>query len=341
MATLNSTTPSLIDIAATVGPDGKQMRIAEILNKENELTAEMVWQEGNLITGHRFAQASSLPTVAFRRLNEGVAISKGTNRPVDEASAMLEANSQVDRELAVLNPGGPEAYRAGQAGKFMESMKVKHAQTVFFGNSTLNPEEFTGFGPRYNDIGGVYDDQIIDAGGTGTDNRSIWLVGWEQGKVYGVYPKGTIAGLQHMDTTANKEAAEDGHAIGDVILDGNGNPYLGYRDHWSWKCGLAVEDPRYVIRICNIDVSLLIADISTGANIQRLMIEAVERLHGRTAKTAFYMPRRMSIMLRQQMVEKKNAFLSWEEIGGKRVAAFDGIPFRRIDELEADEARIT
>jgi hypothetical protein len=37
--------------------------------------------------------------------------------------------------------------------------------------------------------------------------------------------------------------------------DANGNTYQAYRDHFKWECGLTVRDWRYVVRICNIDVT--------------------------------------------------------------------------------------
>ncbi len=39
---------------------------------------------------------------------------------------------------------------------------------------------------------------IIDAGGTGTDNTSIWLV-WGENTVHGIFPKGQKAGIQMED----------------------------------------------------------------------------------------------------------------------------------------------
>lgn len=339
MAILATTTPTLLDVTRTLGPDGKQMALAEILNQENEVLNDMGWKEGNLVTGHRHAQRNTLPTVAWRRLNKGVPRSKATGRLVDEAAAILEGNAQIDRELAIMS-GNIAAYRAQQGTAFVESMGQEFTQTLFYGNSTLADNEFTGFAPRFGSKTGPYADQIIDAGGTGTDNRSIWLIGWDQTKVTGIYPKNTIAGLQHMDVTSNVRIADDGHPIGDMVNDADGNPYLAYQDHWTWKCGLSVEDGRYVVRIANIDWSLVNADITGGAYLQRLMVEASERLHRGTTKTAWYMTRGMRTMLRQQILEKKNANLSWMEMAGKKIPAFDEYPIRRVDQLEVDEARV-
>lgn len=339
MAVRASTVPTLLDITRTLNPDGTQAEIAEILTEDNEVLRDMSWIEGNLITGNRTTVRAGLPTVGWRRLNQGVPRSKSVSRQVDEAAALLEANSQVDRKLAILS-GNINRYRLSEAGAFMESMNQEMAETLFYGNSMIYDTEFTGLAPRFNSLSGPTGDQIIDAGGTGTDNRSIWLVCWAPNKVSGIYPKGTVAGLQHMDTTSNTRAGPDGHPIGDELLDADGNPYLGYKDHWEWNCGLMVKDPRYVVRIANIDVSLLTADKSTGADIQDLMVQAVERVQAMSGNMAFYVPRVVRSYLRRQLLTVKNAYLSYEDVAGRPVLAFDGVPVRRTDALNVDEARV-
>ncbi|MCV5633279.1 hypothetical protein OFN23_34560, partial [Escherichia coli] len=68
-----------------------------------------------------------------------------------------------------------------------------------YGNTSLNPERFMGMAPRYNDKSAANGKNIIDAGGTQTDNASIWLMCWGENTVHGIYPKGSKAGLQHND----------------------------------------------------------------------------------------------------------------------------------------------
>lgn len=340
MAARNAIVHSLLDVASTMNPDGSQADIAEILQTQNPVLQEMTWKEGNLITGERTTVRTSLPGVGWRRLNQGVARSKSTARQFDEAAALLEANSQVDRKLAILTKN-PAKYRMQEAKAFMQAMNIEMAETLFYGNSAIYDTEFTGLGPRFNDLDGPTGDQIIDCGGTGTDNRSIWLIGWSHETVSGIFPQGTVAGLQHMDTTSNLREGPDGWPVGDKVFDADGNEYLGYTDHWEWNCGLMVKDPRFVVRACNIDVSLLTKDKSTGADLQDIMVQMTEKLEATTANTAFYVPRVVSGFLRRQILQEKNAFLSLADIAGQRVVTFDGIPVRRTDALNVDEARVT
>lgn len=339
MAVIASAVNTLLDVTRLLNPDGSMASVAEILNQTNEVLNDMTWKEGNLVTGDRTTVRTGLPSVGYRRLNEGVARSKSSSRQVDEGAALLEGNSLVDRKLAILS-GNIAKYRLTESKAFMEAMNQRFNLTLFYGNATTSPKEFTGLAPRFNSLSGPTSTQIIDAGGTGTDNRSIWLIAWDQDKVTGIYPKHTIAGLQHMDVTTNLRIGSDNYPIGDLINDASGNPYLAYQDHWEWQMGLSVQDPRYVVRICNIDASLMTADASTGAKLQDLMVQAVELIQGDTANMAFYTSRRLRSFLRRQLLNTKNAFLSYEDVAGRKVTAFDGIPVRRVDALAIDEARV-
>lgn len=342
MATLNANVYSLIDVTKMKDPDGKFAKIGEILNQDNDLVGDIPWKEGNLTTGERITVRNSLPSVGFRRLNEGVARSKTTNRQFDEGAALLEANSQIDRKLAILG-GDPAATRANDDKAFIEAMSQRMATTVIYGNSLTAEKEFTGLTPRYNSLSGPNANQIIDAGGIGTDNSSIWLVGWGLDSVYGIYPMNTVAGLMHMDTTSNLRPGPDGFPIGDEVLDANNNPYLAYKSHYEWNCGFAVRDARYIVRIANIDKSLMTKDFSTGADLADLMEQALGKMKKLTPNTAFYTTRSMqTFMLRQSRYEKRAFFDRTKAgVGGGEMPTFSGIVVNRVDAMIADEARVT
>jgi hypothetical protein len=340
MAVLGNSVVTLVDIAKQLDPDGKIADIAEILNQTNEVLDDMTWTEGNLPTGNRTTVRAGLPGVSFRALNEGVPRSKSQVSQFDEGAAMLEGFSEVDRKEAILS-GNIGQFRMNEAAAFMESMNETFTTALFYGNAAASPKSFTGFAPRFNTISGntTTGQQIIDAGGTGTDNFSIWLIVWDPNKVRGIYPKNTKAGLFHEDAS-DTTTAEDGFPRGTVLYDASGNPYMGYRDHFEWNCGLSIKDYRYVVRIANISRSTLTKDMSTGADLQDLMVQAEERVQNLNGKAAFYAPRTVTGYLRRQLLNKKNGFLSLDEVGGRKVTSFNGIPVRRVDALNVQEARV-
>lgn len=342
MTVLATQLHTLVDVATRTDPQGNTARIAELLTQSNGLLADMNWKEGNLTTGERTVVRTGLPSVAFRQMNAGVPKSKSQVAAVDEGAAELVGESQVDRNLAILS-GNPGQYRLSESGPFFESMNQVMAQTVFYGNARANPKEFTGLAVRYGSKTGFTGPQIIDAGGTGNTNRSIWLVIWGENTVTGIYPKGTKGGLMHMDATSNLRDGPDGYPIGDYVKDADGNDYLAYKDHYQWNCGLAVKDYRYIVRIANIDMATLTKTGATGPDLQDLMVQAVETVQSVEmpgTRAVFYAPRAISSMLRRQVLNQKNGFLGLNEVGGRKILSFDGVDIRRTDALNVDEARV-
>lgn len=324
---------TLLDVARTMDPDGSSAAIAEMLSQDNEMLMDMPWYEGNLPTGHRVTVRTGLPDVVFRKLNSGVPNSKATTAQLDEACGILEGRSEIDCALAELNGNGT-AFRLGQSKGFMESMNQSMQRQVIYGDR-LTTEAFVGLAPRFDDVpttvnGAENKVNVLDAGGTGTDNTSIYLVGWGQNSIHGIYPKGSQAGLYHED-------------LGKIdAFDVNGNRFRAYGDRYEWKCGIAVPDWRYVVRICNIDVSDLTKNASAGADLIDLMTQAQELIHSLTGvQPAYYVNRTIRSFLRRQTVNKvANSTLMYDEVDGRPALMFGEVPVRRVDALLNTEARV-
>jgi len=267
MATLSVTNPTLLDVSKRLDPDGKIDTIVELLNQSNEVLTDMSWVEGNLPTGHKTTVRTGLPTPTWRKLYGGVQPSKSTTAQITDSCGMLEAYAEVDKALADLN-GNTAAFRLSEDASHIEAISQEHAQTLFYGNEGTEPEAFTGFSPRYNSLSAQNADNIIDAfSGSGGDLTSIWLCVWGPQTGFGVYPKGSQAGLQMSDK-------------GQVTIenvDGNGGRMEGYRTHYRWDAGLVVRDWRYFVRIANIDISEL-GTIANTKNLVNWMVQATERI---------------------------------------------------------------
>jgi len=334
MATLAVTNPTLADVAKATDPDGKIATIVEILNETNEMLDDMVWVEGNLPTGHRTTVRAGLPSPTWRKLYGGVQPNKAENVQVTDTTGMLEAYAEIDKALADLN-GNTSAFRMTEDKAHIEGMSQEFANTVMYGNEGTAPEEFTGFAPRFNDNSGPANaDNILLGGGSGSDNSSIWLISWGANTVHGIYPKGSKAGLQFNDKGQVTIEDSDGS---------NGGRYEAYRSHYRWDVGLSVRDWRYVVRICNIDNSALQADKGgSSADITDLMSQAVELLpNASSGRPAFYMNRTLRSTLKRQIANTTNVNITMDQVGGKHVLSFDGIPVRRCDSLTSTEATIS
>jgi hypothetical protein len=327
--TIGGTLMTLSDWRKRLDPNDKHARIVEMLEQTNDIIIDMPFKEGNLETGHRTTVRTGLPTPTWRLLNRGVANTKSTTAQIDEACGILEDRSQVDVDLANLN-GDVGAFRLSESSAHFEGMNQEMAATLFYGNSGVSPQEFTGLAPRYSSLAAQNGRNIIDAGGLGSDNSSIWLAVWGETTVHGIYPKGSKAGLVHNDL-----------GIGDAF-DSENKRFRAYMDQYQWKCGLALRDWRYVVRIANIDISNLVTK-TTPADLIELMIKATHRVQNlRAGKPVFYMNRSCAQMLD---IFKRDAVmagggLTYKEVDGVPQYSFRGIPVRICDALHESEGRV-
>lgn len=329
MATLSATNPTLLDLANMTDSSGSMVPLIEILNETNEILLDMTWQEGNLVTGHQLSVRTGLPAPTWRKIYGGVQPTKATQAKVTESCGNMEAYAEVDKDLADLN-GNTTQFMLNQNMAHIEGMNQEMAETLFYGNEGTEPEAFTGFAPRFNLTSASNGENVILGGGAGADNRSIWLVCWSPMTAYGIIPKGSTAGLQM------KNLGED------TKVNSDGSMFQVYRTHYKWQAGLCVADWRYVVRIPNIDVSLLSPTAATGANLPNLMFEAIERLPSQMGRCVFYMDRTVRTTLRQQLANAvSNSTLEFADVGGHRTMMFQEIPIRRVDRLAADEALVS
>jgi len=329
MSTLTATQPTLLDASRLFSSDGKPLPMAELLTQQNPVLDDIPWMESNLTNGHRMSTRSGLPTAAFRKLNAGVAASKSRYVDVTESCGIMSSIGQIDKKLVDL-AGDKSFFRVTENSGHITSMNHTFASTLFYGDTDLDPEKFLGIAPRYSDITGPENaENIIDAGGNDTDLTSIYLVGWGQEGAMGIFPKGSQAGLKHT-------ALDD-----ELVSDGNGGQYLAVRDLFEWDCGIAVKDWRNIVRIANIDISAMLKTAATGADLVDLMVQACELINAPDAvKLAWYMPRSVRSMLRRQITNKANVWLSMGEVSGRKALMFDDIPCRRVDAILSGETRV-
>jgi hypothetical protein len=340
MATLASSALTLGEWATRLDPGGKPAAVIELLGQTNEMLTDMLWMQCNDGAGHKTTVRTGLPTATWRLLNYGVVKSKSTTAQVRDSTGMLEAYSEIDKALADLN-GNTAEFRMGEDMAFIESMNQGMQGTVVYGSTTATPERFTGLGPRFSSLSAPNGGNIVNAGGSSNTNTSIWLVGWGQNTVHGLFPKGSKAGLQVRD-------------LGEVPLyDGNNNVYQGYRTHFKWDCGLTVRDWRFVVRVANINVT---AGAVTTSNIVNTLITATNKLPFVSAagnspppggtrpgqvNTAFYCNRTVRAALDIQAMAKTNNFLTIETRDSKPYTAFRGIPIRICDQIGNAEPNVS
>lgn len=333
MSTLNGNgLDTLLDHAKQFDPSGNIADYIEMLMQVNEILADMPYIEANKMSGHQHNIEIGLPTVYWKMLGVGVLASKGQFAQIEDACAMVESWSIVEKELADLG-GNPGKYRMNKARQHVSSMGIEVTAKIFYGAAS-SPEQFIGLSPRYSSLSAVNKQNILDAGGTGNDNSSIWLLGMGEDKIHGIYQKGSKAG---MDRTDHGEDIEQN--FGGVT----GAQAVVYKEQFKFKTGLSVADWRYGVRIPNIDISNLVAK-TNAADLMQLMIKAIYRIpnNGMGAKLKFYMNRTcmefLDIQGRDTVIA--GAGITFDNVGGVRQLSFRGIPIGRCDALLETETAV-
>lgn len=347
MAIIGSTALTYADWAKRINDNGRVATIIELLSQTNEILDDMLVVQGNLPTGHKTTVRTGLPQATWRLLNQGVPNAKSTTAQITDACGNLETYSVIDKDIADLN-GNTAEFRLSEVRAFLEGMSQQVATTLIYGNQFVNPERFTGFAPRYSTLSTSNSqtaNNVLNAGGVGSTNTSIWIVTWGSDTWHATFPKGKITGLQHKD-------------MGEwPVQDSNGNTYQAYRDHFKWEIGLVGRDWRYAARIANIDVTQLTG--VSAANLINLIVRALYRLptapvsasaiqtsdtpavRGDMGRTVIYCNRVIRTYLDLQAMNKTNVLLQLREFNGQVVTTFRGIPIRTVDAILNNEAALT
>jgi hypothetical protein len=342
---------SLMDAARRMDPDGQIATIAELLSQTNEFFRDMTWAESNTDTGHKSTVRTGLPQGVWRLAYAGVPYARSTTAQVTDGLGYLAAYSQIDKRVADL--GGKVAQiRLTEDSAFLEGMSQQMATTFFYGNQTTQMSQFTGFAPRFNTVSTATAQNaqnVINGGGTGSSNLSIWLVGWGDMTNFGIFPKGTKSGLVFEDR-------------GDIVpgYDSNQNPFPAYTSYFEWNAGLVVKDWRYTVRIANIDTTTGAQGLFgvTPPDLFLLMSKAVvrfptlsKRVSGITETDApdepapginpgFYVNRTGRESLDVQAIRDKNVLLKPTEYAGQPIVEFRGVPVRVCDTLLNTESTL-
>lgn len=331
MATLANKFVDLIDIYKAQDGNGAYIEVIEMLTEMNPILDDAMAVECNKGTTHLHTVRTGLPPITWGKLYKGIPQGKSDKAQVEDTTGFAEGLSTIDDRLLKLS-SNEGATRLSEAKGYLQAMSNEMATKIFYGNTASDPEEFMGFMPRFNSLSAPNGNQIIDAGGTGSDNTSILFVSWGEEQCQLLYPKGMQAGVQRDDKGSQR------------VLDSDGNPYYAKEELFTWHIGLAVKDWRYVSRIANIDVS----DMQAGSvKLYDFMRKAYYKLQSRRIPGGT-----MAIYCNRDVLESLDALatnagtadnfqrLSRAEVEGKEVLTYRGIPLRETDALVNTEARV-
>lgn len=332
----------LVTLADVAKSKNKQIgKVAEVLLQHNPMLVDLPYMEMNEGTIHKEDIRSALPEVYYRKANQPIPASKSTIEERSFQAAHFESKSQIDK--AVAQRGGMDrvAYnRWNQAQGHLQAQAQELASLLIYGSPATANRKTAGLFDIYSTVSVAEETskQIIDAGGTGSDNTSIIKVHWGERSLFGVYPKGTTAGLTRTDYSKGGQLVK----IPGLDENGNAGDFWGYEEMFETDHGLVVKDYRQAARIANIDVSNLVSGVG-AADLIDLMISANYKIDSLTNGTGvWYVNRTIEAHLHKQALTKVGAAggLTFENFEGRPILHFLGDPVRRSDALLNSEARV-
>ena len=337
MATLGATYLNLMDLVQREKPDHTVATVCEILDQHNPALQDIRWAVCNDGTQNITYFRTKLPTASLLSAGGGVPVDKSNVSQITDATSRIGVASEVDKRILELN-GNSAAQRALEARSMLEALNQTAMNLWFYGNATTgipttpNVLSFDGLSKRYGLLSGGNAEQIIDAGGTGSDNTSIWFVVNGEKTVSGLIPLGATAGVKHTAVNGGVPVSK---------TESNGNIREVYQDIWEWHMGMKVEDWRGAVRIANIDVSNLVGE-SSAADLIKLMIKAQHRLEPveGLGTPVIYVSRTVAQQLDIQALNKQTGNITSETVDGKRKTMFRGYHIRTIHQLLDTEARV-
>ena len=318
---------TLYDIAQTLGQTNALLQnVVELQAQTNEIWQVLPFKPCNKSTMEVVPLRTALPEVAWRMINKGTKPTKSSMAQASFTCGALEAMAQIDERIMQLNKGS-NAFRMNENRAHQESMSQMMSQSVFYGDEKINPATFTGLSAFYYSKANqdpVYADQIIDAGGTGDNLTSLWIVTFAPDTVYGIHPEGIPGGYKYKDN-------------GRVpVNDEKGGKYYAYESQFNWDMGLCIRDPRYVVRLANIDYT-----DTDSTTFRNKLIEAYNQIHNVDhGRTVILCNRKVQTYLAIMATNAKNVDLRFDEFAGKKVTHFWTSPILMNDAILMTESQL-
>lgn len=342
MALISGKFPSLVDLLKSMNAAGQFVRAVDMMRQANEILDVMTWMPCNSGDEHLIVQNVTLPTIYEAMINRGILPSDGKDYDIFEPTATFRSWQEIDADAAEAT-GDPAKCMADRSRKHRQAHARNFVSNLIYGNSLTDPDTFPGIMQRYSDPTDNNGQNMINAGGVGSDNASILLMGFGEDAVSGLYPKGTIAGLQTDDkgkvTKSNADGTTD--AWRDVYLS-----------KFSWSCGLSIEDWKWCARICNIDKSDILANNDSAADLLQLTEDALYCMPSTAVMTdsnsngrrmGWFMNRTMRKMIDRQSRRSVQAGgqLDYAVVDGVRRKTLHGIPMYTVDQMTNAETLVT
>lgn len=336
---LSTAYPTMLDIAKTSKLDGTIVVPTEMLAQMSPVYKHGYAEQCNDGTKHLTTMRTSIPSPTWVQFYDRITPTKSTTRQVTDTTGMLENMASIDQRVLQKVKNG-EQYRMIQASGILEGFAQTIETAFFYGNTGVNPLQILGLAPRMSSTAAENGDNVINGGGTGSDNTSIFITTWGPQTGMLLYPENAKPGVQREDKGVQR--------------DSNANGVIYYvEEMFRQDIGYTMVDWRYHVRIANIDASNLTT--ASAADLIDLLTKAYYRLPSRRSTTGFatsgepvaikpviYCNATIMEHLDRQTRTAPNRFLTTkEDVFGEEVLSFRGLPIYETDGIVNTETAVS
>lgn len=323
----------VINEYTSLDAQGQYIYAAKVLARKCPLMRRLPMVASNQIMSNIGTRESYLPAPGTRRFNEYISPTTSHVTPFTDPIAMVEDYSKVDYNLWKIQ-NDPNAWRMQKDSRKVEAMTQSMESLVLYGNLATDPGAFNGLATRFNSLTAYPNDDsswpynVRDAGGSGGDTTSVFVLQLGPGMVFGTYPKNMPAGLN----------IQDKGQVTDMITDTTVKYMEVLMTHFQWFMGLVVEDERCVQRYANIEVSG-----TSNTFDEDELITCLNNLpdRGTSPGTVILASRSICNTLDIRAKDKNNVNYAPDNVWGGTVTMFRGVPVYLAEKLLETEDEVS
>lgn len=291
---------------------------------------------GNDGQGMKGVLAEKYPEGQLIGINEGWDASVPTGRTVRYPSCIVRDRSVIGKlQLERMPEKDRSAYRARKDQMFIRGLTRSMVKRVFTGNPSVDPRDCMGLSNIVlpDRDGGVWQNSLLDAGGTGENLTSIYFINWNPESMTLFFPEN--GGATGISVEVQKCPI--------YVPDANGKMYPAYVTEFGYDLGVFAGNPENIVRIANVDTTK-ISTAKGASDLLKLFVQARHRLRTDDfSSVGIYCTDQIGMIYDLQLLEKTKYTLEYKTFGKREgMLSFGGIPIYQYgtDVLSSAEARI-
>ncbi len=320
--------------------NGQYEPMARVLTEQNPFLFDLAMIPANGILSNEGSRETSLPTPQIIKVGAGHVSSTVRWDKYKENISIFVDRADIPKHVLDLQPD-KTAFRGDVEDRHLEGFGQGVTNHFFYGTSVATPEKFDGLDVRYNvpdasdptnPASASSDYAVFDAGGSGDDTMSMWLIQHGLDKIHAITPANDpMMGIQKNDSGLVYQATDVAYVAADTRKERQ-----TWRTEFEWKIGLNIVDIRSVARVRNIESKVSNLD----AGFLQLVWQAEQETFRGQQQIFAYIPKRLMTFLKILAEAKQNVVYDTNNIYGIPLFRIGNILLRPSDALRINETAV-